>query len=96
MTSATRAEQGWQMLDIFASFGVRAFDLTETDLDGRRRSFRPSQEWKLLGRWRASLLESAAARQDNIIVRPGAARSNWSNWTIFAAPGWSAYGASLF
>jgi hypothetical protein len=70
MTSATRAEQGWQMLDIFASFGVRAFDLTETDLDGRRRSFRPSQEWKLLGRWRASLLESAAARQDNIIVRP--------------------------
>lgn len=70
MTTAARAEQAWQMLDAFASFGVQAFDLTETDIDGRKRSFRPQQSWERLRPWMPHLLESAVARQDNLIVRP--------------------------
>lgn len=70
MTSATRAEQACQMLDTFASFGANAFDLTQTDIDGRKRSFRPHQRGERLRRWMPHLLESAVARQDNVIVRP--------------------------
>ena len=34
-------EQAWQMLDTFASLGVHAFDLTQTDIDGHKRGFAP-------------------------------------------------------
>jgi|ERR1039458_2676092 hypothetical protein len=70
MTTATRAGQACQMLDAFASFGVQAFDLTQTDIDGRKRNFRPHQRWERLRCWMLHLLESAIARQDNVIVRP--------------------------
>ncbi len=70
MTTAARVEQAWQMLDLFASFGANAFDLTRTDIEGRKRSFRPHQGWDRLRRWVAFLLEAAVARQDNLIVRP--------------------------
>jgi len=70
MTTATRAAQACRMLDLFARFGAHAFDLTQTDIDGRKRSFLPHQRGELLRRWMPFLLESAVARQDNIIVRP--------------------------
>jgi hypothetical protein len=70
MTTATRVEQAWLMLDIFASLGVHTFDLTGTDMDGRKRSFCPHQRWAWLRRGMAVLLESAVAHQDNLIVRP--------------------------
>ena len=63
-------EQAWQMLDTFASLGVHSFDLTQTDMDGHKRGFRPGQRWEPLRRWMPFLLESAIQRQHNIIVRP--------------------------
>jgi hypothetical protein len=58
------------MLDTFASLGVSAFDLTRTDMDGRKRSFRAAQSGEALRRWMPSLMESAAHYRDNLIVRP--------------------------
>jgi hypothetical protein len=58
------------MLDTFALVGAQSFDLTQTDIQGRKRSFRPHQKWEPLRRGMAWLLESAIARQDNLIVRP--------------------------
>jgi len=63
-------EQAWQMLETFASLGVDSFDLTQTDLDGGKQCFRRAQRWERLRRWTPSLLESAIARQHNVIVRP--------------------------
>ena len=66
-------EQAWQMLDTFASLGVSAFDLTRTDIDGRKWGFRPAQSWEALRRGMPSLLEAAAQCQHNLIVRPKSA-----------------------
>jgi hypothetical protein len=41
-------EQAWQMLDLFASLGVHAFDLTETDIDGLKRGFRRAVRLEVL------------------------------------------------
>jgi hypothetical protein len=63
-------EQAWQMLESFASVGVSAFDLTQTGLDGRLRSFRAGLSWELLRRWAPHLIQSAIQDQRNVIVRP--------------------------
>ena len=62
--------QAWQMLDLFASLGVHTFDLTRTDTDGHKRSFRPAQSLEALRHWMPSLLSSAIQCQHNLIVRP--------------------------
>ena len=64
------AEQAWQMLDLFASLGVRAFDLTQTDVEGQKRSFHRAVGWEALRRRAPLLLDSAIQRQHNLIVRP--------------------------
>ena len=64
------AEQAWQMLDLFASLGVRAFDLTQTDVEGQKRGFRRAVGWEVLRRGAPLLLDSAIQRQHNLIVRP--------------------------
>ncbi|MCP5116041.1 MAG: hypothetical protein GY953_34880 [bacterium] len=68
-------EQAGQMLETFASLGVHSFDLTQTDIDGAQRGFRPAQRLGLLQRGMPLLLESAIRRQHNVIVRPRGART---------------------
>jgi RepB DNA-primase from phage plasmid len=68
-------EPAWQMLETFASLGVHAFDLTQTDLDGRLRSFSPALKWEPLCRWMPNLMQSAIHRQRNVIVRPRGANA---------------------
>ena len=63
-------QQSWQMLDAFASLGVGHFDLTQTDVDGRKQSFAAAQPWQQLRDRLPALLESARQRQRNVIVRP--------------------------
>lgn len=63
-------EQAWWMLDTFASLGVQAFDVTETDIDGHKQDFRACQRVEQLRRWVPYLMQSATERQHNIIVRP--------------------------
>jgi hypothetical protein len=63
-------EQAWQMLDLFASLGVPAFDLTTTDVEGHKRGFRRGVSWETLRRGLPHLLESAIQQQHNLIVRP--------------------------
>jgi hypothetical protein len=58
------------MLDIFASLGVRAFDLTQTDIEGQKRRFQPAVDPQRLRCWVPPLLESAMSQQHNLIVRP--------------------------
>jgi hypothetical protein len=58
------------MLDLFASQGVRSFDLTRTDLDGHKRGYRAAQSLEALRRWMPSLLRSAIQCRHNLIVRP--------------------------
>jgi DNA primase RepB-like protein len=64
------AEQAWQMLDLFASLGVRAFDLTQTDVEGQKRGFRRAVGFEALRREVPHLLDAAIQRQHNLIVRP--------------------------
>ena len=63
-------EQAGQMLEAFASLGVQSLDLTQTDLDGHLRSFRPGLKCEWLRRWMPPLLRSAIQQQRNLIVRP--------------------------
>jgi hypothetical protein len=63
-------EQAWRMLDLFAGLGVDSFDLTRTDLDGYKRSYRAAQNVEALRRWMPSLIRSAIQWRHNLIVRP--------------------------
>ena len=63
-------EQACQMLDIFAGLDIRTFDLTRTDLDGHKRSYRAAQNLDVLRRWMPSLMNSAMQWRHNLIVRP--------------------------
>lgn len=63
-------EQAWQMLDLFAGLGAGSFDLTRTDMDGHKRSYRAAQNVEALRRWMPSLLNSANRWRHNLIVRP--------------------------
>jgi hypothetical protein len=62
--------EAWQMLDLFASLEVRTFDLTTTDVDGRKRGFRRAIRGATLRREMPDLLDAAIQRQQNLIVRP--------------------------
>ena len=63
-------EQACQMLDLFASLGVPAFDLTTTDVEGHKRGFRRGVSGETLRREMPHLLDSAIQQQHNLIVRP--------------------------
>jgi hypothetical protein len=59
------------MMDVFRSVGVREFDLTFTDIDGRKRGYRPAQQADDIRRlMRSGLIDSCVPRRTNIIVRP--------------------------
>jgi hypothetical protein len=58
------------MVDAFASLGVNAFDVTETDIDGHKQVFRRDQRVEQLRWWMPHLMASAIEHQRNLIVRP--------------------------
>jgi RepB DNA-primase from phage plasmid len=62
--------EAWQMVDLFASLEVPAFDLTTTDVDGRKRGFRRAVSGAALRQEMPDLLDAAIQRQQNLIVRP--------------------------
>jgi hypothetical protein len=63
-------DEALRMLDTFASVGATHFDLTHTSIDGEKRGFRASQSLAQLKNSMPKLFPGAAARQNNIIVRP--------------------------
>jgi hypothetical protein len=60
------------MLAAFAGVGARRFDLTLTDLAGRKVGFRPDCPLDRLHRELPTILHAAAERRHNVIVRPRA------------------------
>ena len=64
------AEEAWEALLSFASVGVSRFEVTETDLNGRMRLFRPAQTLPTLQRSLREWIDATIRRQHNLIVRP--------------------------
>lgn len=64
------AGEALEMLDVFASVGVQFFDITHINLEGEKRGFRPKQSLATARTSMPFLVESAARRQNNVIVRP--------------------------
>ncbi len=59
-----------EMLDAFASVGAQRFDLTFTDVAGSKVAFRGNRGLDQLRPALPEILQSAAERQHNVIVRP--------------------------
>jgi RepB DNA-primase from phage plasmid len=59
-----------QMLDICASVDARAVDLTLTNSDGEKESFRRNVSLAELGRALPAMLADATAKERNVIIRP--------------------------
>lgn len=59
-----------RMLDVFASFGARSFDVTFLDIDGAKRGFRPQQSVAQLRNSLPKLLPGLIERQNSLVVRP--------------------------
>lgn len=68
-------EEAVEMVAVFGSFGVGAFDVTETDLDGHKQGFWPAQIGEQLRERIADWIEAAAERRHNLIVRPRGGRA---------------------
>jgi len=66
----TDLDEALRMLDTFASVGATHFDLTHINIEGEKRGFRPRQSLSQLKNSLPKLFPGAAARQNNIIVRP--------------------------
>lgn len=62
--------QALRMLDAFASVGGQCFDITQTDIDGNKRGFRPGRTLELTRSAIPHLVEAATRLQNNIILRP--------------------------
>jgi len=58
------------MLEVFGSVGVQFFDITHTNLAGEKRGFRPKQSLETAKTSMPHLVDSAARRQNNVIIRP--------------------------
>ena len=61
-----------RLLDLFASVGADAFDITHTNLQQEKRGFRPAQSLAQAQASMPYLVPSAARRQNNLIIRPRA------------------------
>ncbi|MGH7171541.1 MAG: hypothetical protein ACRELG_14795, partial [Gemmataceae bacterium] len=62
-----------EMLDAFASVGAQCFDLTLTDPAGEKVGFRGNRPLEQLRPAMSAILQEAADRRHNVIVRPRAA-----------------------
>ncbi len=67
------AEPALEMLDAFASVGAERFDVTLTDAAGEKVTFRGNRTLGQLWAAMPAILQEAADRQHNVIVRPRAA-----------------------
>ncbi len=59
-----------EMLNAFASVGAKQFDLTLTDIAGEKAGFRGNRSLEQLHSAMPAILQEAAERQHNVIVRP--------------------------
>lgn len=59
-----------EMLEAFASVGVRAFDVTLTDVDGGKVAFQINRSVDELARSIGKRLDAATAAKQNFIIRP--------------------------
>jgi hypothetical protein len=66
----TAAQQAEEMLDAFASVGAKRFDITFTNIAGEKVGFRGNLLLDWLRPTIAGILDDAADRQHNVIVRP--------------------------
>ena len=66
---------GQGMLDAFASVGAECFDLTFTDIAGEMVRFRSNRSLGELRTAMPAILQTAAERQHNVIVRPRSSRA---------------------
>lgn len=64
------AQQAMEMLDAFASVGAQRVDMTFTDVAGGKVGFRGNRTLDWLRSTISEILEEAAERQHNVIVRP--------------------------
>lgn len=62
--------QALEMLEAFSSVGVLFFDITHTNLEGEKRGFRAKQSLETAKTSMPHLVDSAARRQNNVIIRP--------------------------
>ena len=63
-------EQAWGMLNLFVSLDAHTFDLTTTDVDGHKRSFRRTVGFAALRQAMPRMVDVANRNQHNLIVRP--------------------------
>ena len=68
----TPIAEALRLLDLFASVGADAFDITHTNLQQEKRGFRPAQSLAQARESMPYLVPSAARRQNNLIIRPRA------------------------
>ena len=63
-------DEALRLVDLFASVGADAFDITHTNLHQEKRGFRPAQTVAQTKESMPYLVPSAARRQNNLIIRP--------------------------
>jgi len=63
-------EPAWGMLNLLVSLDAQAFDLTTTDVDGHKRSFRRAVGLAVLRQALPGMVDAANRNQHNLIVRP--------------------------
>jgi hypothetical protein len=89
-------DEALRMLDTFASVGATHFDLTHIDIDGEKRGFRPEQSLAQVKNSMPKLFPGAAARQNNIIVRPLSRTVHFVQLDDLDAAGLSRVGEAAF
>lgn len=70
MEESAREEAAFAMVDLFASVGADRFDVTLTDIQGKKIRFRANQTLQEVKHKIPKALELAESEQHNIILRP--------------------------
>jgi hypothetical protein len=68
--ASIRGLQAVAMIELFASVGATAFDITHTNIDSEKRGFRGNRSVAEVRESMPPLIASADRRQNNVIVRP--------------------------
>ena len=68
--ASTRVLQAVAMIDLFASVGATAFDLTHTNVEGEKRGYRANRSVAEVRESMPPLIAAADRRKNNVIVRP--------------------------
>jgi hypothetical protein len=89
-------DEALKTLDTFARAGATHFDLTHTDIDGKKRGFRPEQSLAQVTNSMPKLFPGAAARQNDIIVRPLSRSAHFVQLDDLDAAGLGGVGEAAF